>query len=144
MAEIPEHTRAKIEAFCELRQASNELLKKESRVYEDLIERNNSFLAGEDGREGGLDVKTKILVFLGMHAASGTEQSIELSVTAALQAGISEAEILDSLDLALLTTGGTAVARVQFAIQVLKYRLGGAGTERYEFLDRVAKSASGA
>ena len=53
------------------------------------------------------------------------------------QLGASESQIMDSLDLALLTGGGSAIPRVQFAANVLRYRQGaGDKKDRFEFIDR--------
>jgi alkylhydroperoxidase/carboxymuconolactone decarboxylase family protein YurZ len=120
--QMPDSVTEKIDSFCELREATDPILNKTSSVYAQIVELNNQFLSSSQ-RKAGLSEKHKVLALVGIHATHGTDQSIDFAVTAALQVGATEDEIMDCLDLALLTGGGSAVARVQFAIAVLEYRM---------------------
>lgn len=134
---------AEMNAYCELRTSAHEELAKSSPIYANLVDQNNKALGG-DIRGGGLDQRTKILVLLAMHVASGSRQSVEFATSAALQAGAKQEQILDAIDLALLTRGGQAVANAQFAFEIVKADLGGriAGAarkpNRFQFLERVS------
>lgn len=120
-AKIPNSIAEKIDSFCELRAAADPALNNTSSIYKQVVDLNNKFLSASQ-RKSGLSEKHKVLALLGIHATHGTEQSIDFAVTAALQIGASEEEIMDCLDLALLTGGGSAVSRVQFATAVMAHR----------------------
>ena len=111
-------------AYCELRTAAHAEFEKASRVYANLVEQNNKALSG-DLRSGGLDQKTKVLLLVAMHVASGSRQSVEFSVSAAVQVGAKQEEVLDAIDMALLTRGGQAVANAQLAFQILHAQIAG-------------------
>ncbi len=96
-------------------------LTKNSPVYADLV-RNMSRTYGERGRPDGLDQTQRILIALAMAVHSGTESSIEWTVTRALNHGANEAQIRDALDVALLNGGTFAVANFRFALQTLQVR----------------------
>ena len=124
-SKLPPSVVHRINAQCEHRDSSHEDLTRSSAVYAELVGMTNRHL--KSSRDGGMSVKQKVLTLLAVHSIQGSEQNIEFAMTASLQAGASEAEIRDSLDLALLTGGGSAVWRVQFAANVLKLRLSAAG-----------------
>ncbi|HSO00761.1 MAG TPA: carboxymuconolactone decarboxylase family protein [Candidatus Nanopelagicales bacterium] len=128
-AKIPDSVAERIESFCELRATTDPILKNTSSVYKQVVELNNQFLSAPQ-RKGGLSEKQKVLTLVCLYATNGTEQSIDFAVTAALQVGAGEEEILDALELALLTGGGSAVSRVQFATAVLAYRMSAAAGAR--------------
>jgi alkylhydroperoxidase/carboxymuconolactone decarboxylase family protein YurZ len=121
-AKIPETIAQKIQAFCDNRAAGDENLNR-SNVYRQLVDQTNKFLQSPQRKEG-LDLKQRVMVLLGIHATHGTEQSIHFSVTGALQSGCSPEQVQEALDLALLTGGGQAVSRVQFAANVLEFYRG--------------------
>lgn len=132
-------------AYCELRTSAHFDFEKASPIYANLVEQNNRALAG-DIRPGGLDQVTKILILAAMHIASGSRQSVEFSVSAARQAGAKKEQILDAIDLALLTRGGQAVANAQFAFEILKADVTGLAAgkpDRFQFLDRQQLSKAG-
>ena len=126
---------SEINAYCDSRTSSHFEFEKVSPIYANLVDQNNKALAGNT-RSGGLDQKTKVLMLIGMHVASGSRQSIEFSVSAAIQVGAKEDEILDAIDMALLTRGGQSVANAQFAFSVLKFQSSRAGgkPDRFEFI----------
>ena len=126
MAKLPDTITQKIQSYCDNRAAGDSNLS-QSHIYKQLVDMTNKFLQGGSGRKDGLDMKQKVLVLLGIHATHGTDQAIHFSVTGALQAGCSPEQIHDALELALLTGGGQAVARVQFASNVLDHYRGAAG-----------------
>lgn len=133
---------AEMTAYCDLRTSAHAEFEKASQVYANLVAQNNKALAG-DLRPGGLDQQTKILVLLAMHIASGSRQSVEFAASAALQAGAKREQIMDAIDLALLTRGGQAVANAQFAFEIIKADLSGLSAagrkpDRFEFLSREA------
>lgn len=125
MAKIPDTIVQKIQSYCDNRAAGDENLG-QSHIYRQLVDLTNKFLQSPQ-RKDGMDAKQKVMVLLGIHATHGTEQAIHFSVTGALQAGCSPEQIHDALELALLTGGGQAVARVQFAANVLEHYRGSAG-----------------
>lgn len=125
MAKLPDTVAQKIQSYCDNRAAGDSNLS-QSHIYKQLVDMTNKFLQGGSGRKAGLDMKEKVLVLLGIHATHGTDQAIHFSITGALQAGITHEQIQDALELALLTGGGQAVARVQFAANVLEHYRGAA------------------
>ena len=134
---VPNSVTKRIDEFCESRDFSHADLKKQSPVYARLVDSNNEALKTAHTRSGGLGQKEKVLVLAGIHFTTGNEQNIEWAVSAALQVGASEAEILDAMDLALLTSGGKAVSKVQFANAVLRHRqAAGDKKDRFEFLQK--------
>lgn len=138
---------AEMSAYCDLRTSAHEEFAKSSQVYANLVDQNNKALGG-DLRGGGLDQQTKILVLLAMHIASGSRQSVEFAASAALQSGAKREQILDAIDLALLTRGGQAVANAQFAFEIIKADIGGLSAagrkpDRFQFLDRQQLSRTG-
>lgn len=122
----------KIDSLCENRDTAHKFLEAHSPVYKSIVDMNNHFLVSS---RKGLSKKDKVLILIGIHATHGTEQSIEFAVSSAVHMGIPDDEIMDALDLALLTGGGTAVAKVQFAANVLAHRKGGGGGSRFDFID---------
>lgn len=126
---------SEINAYCDLRTSSHFDFLKTSPVYANLVEQNNKALSGTT-RSGGLDQKSKVLMLVGMHVASGTRQSVEFAVSAAIQVGAKEAEIMDAIDIALLTRGGQAIANAQFAFSAFKFQAtrGGGKKDRFEFI----------
>lgn len=131
---------AEMNAYCDLRTSAHAEFEKSSGVYANLVAQNNKALSGEI-RGGGLDQKTKILMLVAMHVASGSKQSVEFAVSAAIQSGAKREEILDALDMALLTRGGQAVAHAQFAFEILRAGLEGISgaarkPNRFEFISQ--------
>ncbi|MCC6559506.1 MAG: carboxymuconolactone decarboxylase family protein [Polyangiaceae bacterium] len=121
-SKLPDALAQNIESYCETRAFTHGLLEKESPIYKQIYDMNNQFLSMPQ-RKGGMGQKEKVLALLSIHATHGTEQSVDFAVTAAMQIGASQEEIMDALDLALLTGGGAAVARVQLAAAVLAGRV---------------------
>lgn len=74
-------------------------------------------------RKGGLSQKNRMLVALGVAVNSGNQSMIEYCVTRTLNHGVTEQEILDVLDVSMLTGGGAVVADVRFAYNAMKFRI---------------------
>lgn len=135
MEKPPKSLTDTIDNYCGLRNFAHDELLKRSGVYDQIIKLNNKNLTAEAKRKGGLEQKEKVLALLGMHMLSGSNQSIEFALSAALQVGATENEIMDIVDLALLTGGGRAVASAHFAIGVLTHRgASGDKDDRFEFV----------
>lgn len=142
-AKLPTSVSQKIQSFCDNRAAGDSNLNQSSAVYKQIVNLTNQHLQAPQ-RKGGLDTKQKVLTLVGIHATHGTDQSIHFAVLAALEAGASQEEIMDSLDLALLTGGGSAVARVQFAANVMEHyktqTIGQGGKDLFDFAKNIAVS----
>jgi len=129
---IPQSVVQFIEELCEQRTFSNESLRKSSAAYNNIVDHNIQFLSKTD--KEGLSQKSKVLMILGHYAICGTDQEIEWGVSAAVYVGVSEKEMANTLEFALLTGGGGAVSRVQLANTIHQYRLAvGNKTERFQF-----------
>jgi alkylhydroperoxidase/carboxymuconolactone decarboxylase family protein YurZ len=135
---VPADTVRLIDGICANREFSHDDLMKSSDVYTRLVDANNQYLKPISARKGGVGLKEKVLMVAAIHLTSGTDQSVEWAVDAALQVGVSEAELRDAMDLALLTGGGAAIARVQLATSVLRHRQAGGGKRvKFEFAEQV-------
>jgi alkylhydroperoxidase/carboxymuconolactone decarboxylase family protein YurZ len=132
-----------IDDYCDFRTYTDTELQKASPVYAQLVLLNNQALKAHSGRKDGMSQKSKVLTLVSIHSMSGARQSIEFAVSAAIQVGASESEILDAIDLALLTGGGHAIAGAQFAVGVLRVqsRSGGGKKDRFQFINEVERGA---
>jgi alkylhydroperoxidase/carboxymuconolactone decarboxylase family protein YurZ len=96
-------------------------LVEQSPVYADFVKQMGR-VYGQGGRPGGLDQTQRILMALAMAVHSGSQSSIEWTMTRALNHGASEAQIRDAMDVALLNGGTFAVANFRFAHEAFATR----------------------
>jgi alkylhydroperoxidase/carboxymuconolactone decarboxylase family protein YurZ len=104
------------------RRRTEQEFRKTSSVYETLVEQMGE-VYGEEQRKDGLNQTQRILIALGMAVHSGSESSIDWTITRALNHGATAQMIRDAIDVALLNGGTFAVANARFALETLKYRL---------------------
>jgi alkylhydroperoxidase/carboxymuconolactone decarboxylase family protein YurZ len=86
------------------------------RNHVDMIRR----VYGQEQVKGGLTQTERILIAFGLAIHSGTESSVDWTLSRARNHGATEQMIREAIDVALLTGGGLAVANARFAFGLLR------------------------
>jgi len=107
----------KIEKVIEDRKKAHQtLLSKNSHVYKAFLElEKRAFSSGD------LDKKYKELIALGISIAINCESCMEWHVREAVEAGASEKEILETIEVGIEMGGGPATVSSRFALKALEY-----------------------
>ena len=111
-----------VEHIADHRRAAEDDLLAKSPIYARMVEQMSETY-GERKQSDGLDQTTRILLALGMAVHSGSNSSVEWTITRALNHGASEEQIRDTIDVALLNGGTFAVANARFAFTAMETRL---------------------
>ena len=111
-----------INQIAENRRETERLIRERSGVYRAQVHLMQE-IYGEKGRKNGLSQRERMLVAVGAAVQSGSESSIEWTVTRALNHGASKEMVEDAIDIALLNGGTFVVANARFAFEVLDLRL---------------------
>jgi AhpD family alkylhydroperoxidase len=108
--------REEIEKIIEDRKAVHQTLSKTSQVYRTFLElEKKAFSSGE------LAKKHKELIALGISVVINCESCMEWHTREALQAGASEREILETIEVGIEMGGGPATVSSRFALKALEY-----------------------
>ncbi len=108
----------KIEKIIEDRKYSHAFFQKKSKAYNAFIALAQTAFTG-----GEVDRKHKELIALGISVAINCEACMEHHVGEAINAGASEQQILECIDVAIEMGGGPATASARFALKALEYYL---------------------
>lgn len=112
--------RQKIEAINKDRAASHrKLLATGSRTYRAFLEMEKA--AYSDGKLAG---KYKELIAVGVSLVINCESCLDWHIHQALQAGATEEQILEAVDVGIEMGGGPATVSSRFALKVLDYHTG--------------------
>jgi alkylhydroperoxidase/carboxymuconolactone decarboxylase family protein YurZ len=111
-----------VNAVNDNRRALEDELIEQSPVYADFVKQMGR-VYGERGRPDGLDQTQRVLIALAMAVHSGSQSSIEWTMTRAINHGASEAQIRDAMDVALLNGGTFTVANFRFAHEAFRVRM---------------------
>jgi AhpD family alkylhydroperoxidase len=108
--------REKIEKIIEDRKQAHQFLSKNSGVYGAFLELERRTFAS-----GDLEKKYKELVALGISIAINCESCMEWHTREAMEAGASEREILETIEVGIEMGGGPATVSSRFALKALEY-----------------------
>jgi alkylhydroperoxidase/carboxymuconolactone decarboxylase family protein YurZ len=111
-----------VNAINDSRRALESELIDQSPVYAEFVKQMGR-VYGERGRPDGLDQTQRVLMALAMAVHSGSQSAIEWTVTRAINHGASEAQIRDTMDVALLNGGTFTVSNFRFAHEALGVRM---------------------
>jgi len=106
----------KIEKILEERKSTHDFLIERSKTYGSFIE-----LAKNAFSPGVLDSKTKELMAVSISVVIHCEACAVWHIGAALRAGATDQEILESMDVAIELGGGPATVSIRFALKALEY-----------------------
>jgi alkylhydroperoxidase/carboxymuconolactone decarboxylase family protein YurZ len=109
------------EQIADSRRDMEELLVKSSPVYSALVDQMKR-VYGKNGKKGGLDQTTRILIALAMAVQNGSQSSVEWTITRALNHGATDQQIRDAIDVALLNGGTFTIANARFGYSSLAVR----------------------
>ena len=107
-------TRQKIEASIRDRKRTHLRFLENSRAYPHLLELEKAAFS-----EGALPVKVKELMALAISIATKCEPCIEWHTQQALEAGATDADLFETIDVAMEMGGGPAQAYARYALVVL-------------------------
>jgi AhpD family alkylhydroperoxidase len=106
----------KIEQIVKIRKQANSYYLKRSKVYQ-------SFVAMEQNtyKDGELNKKQKELIAIGISVVINCESCMEWHIKQALEDEVSEAEIIEAIEVAIEMSGGPGTVSARFAMNVLEY-----------------------
>ena len=90
------------------------LLKLDSPVYRAFLEMEKAAFS-----DGALPKKTKELIAVGISVAGDCESCMQWHIEQAAQAGASEREVLEAVEVAIEMGGGPATVSARFALDVM-------------------------
>jgi alkylhydroperoxidase/carboxymuconolactone decarboxylase family protein YurZ len=103
------------------RRSMEEILLKHSSVYPVLVQQMEK-VYGDEKKKDGLDQVHKMLIAVAMAVQTGSESSVEWTITRAVNHGASDQMIRDAVDVALLNGGTFSVANARFAYAATSLR----------------------
>jgi len=106
----------KIEKIVKTRKKAHSYFSDKSKVYRAFCD-----VEEKTYEEGNLTVKQKRLIAIGISVAINCESCMEWSIKQALEAGATEKEIIEAIEVAIEMRGGPATAFARFAMNVLEY-----------------------
>jgi AhpD family alkylhydroperoxidase len=106
----------KIEAIISDRKKAYAFFKKNSGAYMDFEALEEKAL-----KSGALGKGHKELIALGISIVENCESCMEWHIREALEAGMSEKQVLEAVDVAIAMGGGPATVHARFALSVLEY-----------------------
>jgi len=95
--------------------AHSRLVKLDSPVYRAFLEMQKAAFS-----DGALPKKTKELIALGVSVVSNCESCMQWHIEQAAQAGASEREVLEAVEVAIEMGGGPATVSARFALDVME------------------------
>jgi len=72
-------------------------------------------------KDGELSKKQKELIAIGISVVINCESCMEWHIKQALEDGVSEAEIIEAIEVAIEMSGGPGTVSARFAMNVLEY-----------------------
>lgn len=109
------------ELIADMRKDMEKALRRSSSIYNTQV-KNMEQIYGEEQKNMSLNQLQRILIALGMAVLSGSESSIEWTITRALNHGGDEKMIRETIDIALLNGGTFVVSNARFAYNTLELR----------------------
>ena len=113
----------RIEEYVASRAVSHAWFREKSPAYRAFVEMEKQAF-----RPGALDKRTKELMALSISVIEKCEPCMEYHVREALEAGASEAQVVETLEVAIEMGGGPATVQARFARAALEYWSGKIGT----------------
>lgn len=101
--------------------AHSKLLALDSKVYRVFLELQQAAFA-----DGALPKKTKELIALGISVVGNCESCMQWHIEQAAQAGATEREVLEAVEVAIEMAGGPATVSARFALEVMESVFGSA------------------
>lgn len=113
---MDEEDRRKIEKIIQDRKKANTFFLKKSKVYDAFVDLEQKAFSSRN-----LEKVTKELIAVGISVVINCESCMEWHIKQALDAGASEDEIIEALEVGIEMGGGPATVSSRFAMQVLEY-----------------------
>ncbi len=101
------------------KKAHETLLTKKSKVYKAFLE-----LEKKTYSDGVLEKKYKELIAIGISIILDCESCLEWHIREALESGVTEEQVLESIEVGIEMGGGPATVSSRFALKVLEYYKG--------------------
>ncbi|MDH4212259.1 MAG: carboxymuconolactone decarboxylase family protein [candidate division WOR-3 bacterium] len=112
-----EENKEKINKIIEDRKHAHEYLKaKKSRTYEAFLEMEKAAFSS-----GALEKKYKEMIAIGISIVIDCESCLQWHIREALNAGATEEQVLEAIDVGMEMGGGPATVTSRFAISVLEH-----------------------
>jgi AhpD family alkylhydroperoxidase len=108
MSKLEDMTRRRKEAHAKL-------LTAKSRVYEAFLEMERAAFA-----DGALPRKQKELIAVGISVATDCESGMQWHIEQAAEAGASEPEVLEAVEVGIEMAGGPGTVSARFALEVME------------------------
>jgi AhpD family alkylhydroperoxidase len=108
MSKLEDMTRRRKEAHAKL-------LTAKSRVYEAFLEMERAAFA-----DGALPRKQKELIAVGISVATDCESCMQWHIEQAAEAGASEPEVLEAVEVGIEMAGGPGTVSARFALEVME------------------------
>lgn len=113
---MPDLTHQKIEQSIKDRKKLHRIFLKNVQTYKPLLQ-----LEEKAFRNGALEKKTKELMALSISIVTKCEPCMEWHLDQALQAGATDKEVFETIDVAIEMGGGQAAAYARFVLKALDY-----------------------
>ena len=108
--------RDKIEKIVRTRKQANSYYQKKSAVYRSFLEMEQNTY-----KDGKLAKGQKELIAIGISIVTNCESCMEWHISQAIADGISEAEIIEAIEVGIEMSGGPGTVSARFAMNVLEY-----------------------
>lgn len=106
----------KIKAIVETRRQAHSWFMEKSNVYRAFVDMEKKTYTS-----GKLDKKHKELIAIGISVVINCESCMEWHIKQAIDAGCTEEQIIEAIEVALEMSGGPGTASARFAMNVLNY-----------------------
>ena len=106
----------KIEQIVRTRKQANSYYLKKSKVFQSFVDMEHNTY-----KDGELSKKQKELIAIGISVVINCESCMEWHIKQALEDGVSEAEIIEAIEVAIEMSGGPGTVSARFAMNVLEY-----------------------
>jgi AhpD family alkylhydroperoxidase len=108
--------RDKIEKIVRTRKQANSYYQEKSEVYRSFLEMEQNTY-----KDGTLTKGQKELIAIGISIVTNCESCMEWHINQAMADGISEAEIIEAVEVGIEMSGGPGTVSARFAMNVLEY-----------------------
>jgi AhpD family alkylhydroperoxidase len=106
----------KIEQIVKTRKQASSYYLKKSKVYQSFVDMEKNTY-----KDGELSKRQKELIAIGISVVINCESCMEWHIKQALEEGVSEAEIIEAIEVAIEMSGGPGTVSARFAMNVLEY-----------------------
>lgn len=106
----------KIEQIVKTRKQANSYYLKKSKVFQSFVDMEQITY-----KDGELGKKQKELIAIGISVVINCESCMEWHIKQALDDGVSDAEIIEAIEVAIEMSGGPGTVSARFAMNVLEY-----------------------